>query len=76
MLEIQMYSEKLDSEMMGNCCVFLNKHCNNKEKGKNKDGYNVQSRTQSLLASYCPCLTKTKGSGKDRFLGDPLFVDF
>ena len=31
----------------------------------------IQSRTQSLLASYCACLTKTKGSGKDRFLGDP-----
>ena len=30
-----------------------------------------QSRTQSLLASYCACSTKTKGSGKDRFLGDP-----
>ena len=24
-----------------------------------------------LLASYCACSTKTKGSGKDRFLGDP-----
>ena len=30
-----------------------------------------QSRTQSLLASYCACPTKTKGSGKDRFSGDP-----
>ena len=66
-----MYPEKCDSEMMGNYCVFLNKHCNNKEKGKDKEGYNVQSHTQSLLASYCPCLTKTKSSGKDRFLGDP-----
>ena len=27
----------------------------------------TQSRTQSLLASYCSCSTKTKGSGKDWF---------
>ena len=30
-----------------------------------------QSRTQGLLVSYCVCLTKTKDSGKNRFLGDP-----
>ena len=32
----------------------------------------LQSKRQSrLLASYSTCSTKTKGSGKDRFLGDP-----
>ena len=35
-----------------------------------KDGRH-QSRTQSLLTSFSACSTKTKGSGKDRFLGDP-----
>ena len=30
--------------------------------------YRGQFRTQSLLASYCACSTKTKGSGKDWFL--------
>ena len=31
----------------------------------------LQSRTQSLLTSFSACSTKTKGSGKDRFLGNP-----
>ena len=38
---------------------------------KHENTHFCQSRTQSLLASYCACSTKTKGSGKDRFLSDP-----
>ena len=40
-------------------------------RNTNVEQSRTQSRTQSLLASYSACSTKTKGSGKDLFLGDP-----
>ena len=38
-------------------------------------GLQTQSRTQSLLVSYCACSTKTKDSGKNRFVKVHYFAN-